>query len=244
MKKIEIKIVLVGHVNRIVEVNALKEFTSKYFTINKYEKVANLPPPKKADGFLDIVYSKTEITRLLENVSCAGICVGIMNYSFDDNFYMHRVGENKMCISLSKIDSILLQKDISIENFIIKCIYEAVVLYKIFGTLTDDRIYDFIHRDTRGCLFDLNGDKGDVIYNTEKPIICDECKSKINRGSIPVGLIESIGTELKRIHKPWVKSAELFIKRYPLISIISTIILSTLINLFSSYIWYSFMRAK
>ena len=241
MKKLKIKIVLIGHGDRIVEMKTLKKYNSEHFVINEFEKISNLPPPQKNDGFLDVVYSKDEIAKILENVKFTGIRVGIMNYSFEDNFYMHRVGNNKMCISLSKIDSILTQADISIESFIIKSIYEAFVLYKIFGTLTDNRIYEFIHRDTRGCLFDLTGDKGDVIYNTETPIICEECKAKISRHSVPVGLIDSISKGLKRIHKPWIKTTEMFIKKYPLISIVLAFIFSTLVNLLSSFIWYSFI---
>lgn len=186
---------------------------------------------------MDVVYSKDEVKQLFESVSCSGICVGIMNYQFDDNFYMHMVGENILCISLSKIDSMLIQRDISVENFVIKCIYEAVVFYKIFGSLIDNRIYEFVHADTRCCLFDLNGDRGDVIYNTEMPIICDECKSRISQYSVPVKFIDSLSKELKKIHKPWLKKMELFIREYPLISFVLTFIFSTLINLFSSFLW-------
>lgn len=237
MEKLPIKIVLIGHVDRVIDQKYLRDFDSKYFVINQFERIERAPNPQETSGYLNIVYTKQEITDLLAKVSCSGICIGIMSYPFNDNFYMHQLESNQMCISLSGIDSTLMQKDISIENFIIKCIYETFLFYKIFGTLSDDRIHDFVHLDTRGCVFDLNGDKGDVIFNTEKPIICDECKARIKQYSIPIDFLNSISKELKRIRKPKIKSIELLIRKYPLISLVLTFLFSTMINLFSNFLW-------
>jgi len=120
-----------------------------------------------------------------------------------------------------------------IELSILKNLYEAFIFYKILNNLVSNEVYDFVHKDTGGCLFDLNGDKNDIIYNTERPIICEECKSK----SISQGFIKSIQDELKKIDKPWIKSIEIFIKKYPLASVITTFISATVINIISNIIW-------
>lgn len=237
MEKLKVKIIIIGHADRIVDFQIIQKYNSKFFECSDLEHIYILPNCQKNDGYLDNVYSKPELIKLLENIQFDGICIAVMNYRFDDNFYMHRLDGNKLCISIAGIEEILLRKSISIENFILKNLYEAFIFYKIFNNLVNDEVYNFVHHDTRGCLFDLNGDKSDIIYNTESPIICEECQSKINTKSVPKGFIKSIQNELQKIHKPWIKSIEIFIKKYPLASILATFVFSTLINLISNVIW-------
>jgi len=237
MSKISIKLIMIGHIDRIVDFDLIQKHKSELFKLDEFHRINDLPSSKNDNGYLDIVYSVDEIKVILSNVKFDGICIGIMNYKFEDNFYMHRIDDNKICISISDLEQILQRKDISLENFILKNIYEIFSFYTIFNSNLGGDVYEFVHEDTRGCLFDLNGDKNDIIYNTEKPIICDECLSKINKKSIPNNFISTIKKELKKINKPYVKILELFIKKYPLLSIGITIIFSTLINILSNFIW-------
>jgi hypothetical protein len=233
----KIKLVVIGHADRVVDFDYLLKHNSKYFQYTEIERINNLPSCEKNDGYLDVVYSTEEMTTLLKDIQFDGLCIAIMNYRFDDNFYMHRVASNKVCISIFGIESILSKKKISIENFIVKNTYEAFVFCKLYNNLLSPEVYKFPHLDTRGCLFDMNGDKDDIIYNTESPIICDECKSKINQKSIPNNFIRNIQNELEKIKKPAIKRIEIFIKQYPLFSILLTFMFSTVINVISNYIW-------
>lgn len=241
----DIKLVIIGHSDRVVDFDVIRKYKSKFFQFTDIERIGSLPDSQKNDGYLDIAYSKHEIAQILEKVQFDGLCVAVMNYRYSDNFYMHRIDSNKICISATGIEEILLQKDISIENFIIKNIYEVVIFYKILNNLTDNsEVYSFVHNDTRGCLFDMNGDKNDIIYNTENPIICDECKGKINKKPTPKNFLNDIEKELKNIKKPALKRIELFIKKYPLFSILITFVFSTFINLFSNWLWEYLKECK
>jgi hypothetical protein len=242
MDKMQIKIVIIGHLRHQIDFNKIKRASSSFFKISIIERINDLPKPKKDDGYLDISYSKTEIQEILKGVQSQDIVVGIMNYPFDDNFYMHRAGENKLCISIAGIDIMLLNKGISLENFIIKNIYEAVVLKNIFADLNNNDIYNFIHQDTRGCLFDMNGYRYDVVYNTEKPFLCDTCKSFLNQKSLPTNFVKHLEKELKRIKKPIICSIEMFIKKYPLLSVFLTFISSFTINILASWVWELFKK--
>lgn len=235
---LNVKLIIIGHSDRVVNFDLIKKYKSKFFKILDIERINNLPNSEKDDGYLDIVYTKAEIKKVMNDIQFDGLCVAIMNYQFDDNFYMHRVGTNKVCISIYGLENILNDKTISIENFIIKNTYEIFIFYKIVKNLTDNNeVYEFIHNDTRGCLFDLNGDKRDIVYNTEKPIICDECKGKISKKSIPKNFLEDIQKELLKIDKPFIKKIENFISKYPLFSVLVTFLFSTFINLFSNWLW-------
>jgi hypothetical protein len=233
---IKIKLIIIGHSDRVVNFDLIKKYKSKFFNFSDIERINNLPNPEKDDGYLDIVYTKAEIRTVMNDIKFDGLCIAIMNYGFDDNFYMHRVGNNKVCISIFELESILSEKKISIENFIIKNAYE-IFIFNQLRILNDEDENEFVHSDTRVCLFDLNGDKRDIIYNTEKPIICDECKGKISKKSIPKNFLEDIQGELLKIDKPIIKKIENFISKYPLFSVLVTFIFSTFINLFSNWLW-------
>lgn len=235
---VNIKLVIIGHSDKIVKFDAIKQHKSNFFRYSDIVRINNLPDPQKDDGYLDVVYSEQELALIMDDIEFDGLCFAIMNYSYDDGFYLHRVGHNKACLSIYGLEGILSSKKISIENFIIKNIYEVFIFYNIFKNITEDeKIYKVIHNDTRGCLFDMNGDKSNIIYNTEKPIICDECKGKISRYPISKNFLKEIEKELSKIDKPYVKKVENFIAEYPLVSLLSTFIFSTVINLFSNWLW-------
>jgi hypothetical protein len=240
MSKIQIKVVLIGHLRHPLDLKKIKRVRSRFFEISEVERINTLPNPKKNDGFLNVEYSREEIVSLLASVNSTGLVIGIINYRFDDNFYMHRTGANKLCISIADIDSLLLENNISIENFIIKNVFEVIVFKNALGDITSDDVYNLVHQDTRGCLFDLNGDKYDVVYNTEKPIICDSCKAFINGKSLPQNFIKNIERELKKIRKPLICTIEIFIKKYPLFSLLIAFTTSIIINLVSNLIWELF----
>jgi len=86
----------------------------------------------------------------------------------------------------------------------------------------------------------MNGDKFDIIYNTESPCICNECKSFINGKNIPEGFVSGLEKELKKIRKPLLSRVETFIKKYPLFSIgltlFSSFLISVLASLFVEYL--------
>lgn len=68
--------------------------------------------------------------------------------------------------------------------------------------------YNIVHLDTRGCFFDVNGERSDIVYNTEQPIICDECKGKFKHRQVRQDIIEQFEKKLKKIIKPYILRAE------------------------------------
>lgn len=234
MEKVRIKLLFLGHPRHEINKNKLLKFTSKYFQVVGIESIEKLPKAKKNDGYLDVEYSVEEVKSLVTAPKNADLTVAIMNYRYDDGFYLHRLSDSSVCLSISDVGQILINNNILLENFILKNIYEVVAFYLTLPSVSSDEAYEVVHGDTRGCLFDLNGDKSDVIYNTESPSICNECKSFINEKSLPDGFVNSFEKELKRIKKPLLSRVELFIRKYPLLSISLTLISSFMISVFAS----------
>lgn len=234
MDKVRIKLLFLGHPRHVINKNKLSSFSSKFFEISSVESIENLPKANKNDGYLDVEYSVEEVSNIITKTKNADLTFAVMNYPYDDNFYLHRINDNAVCLSIAGIDQLLLNNNISIENFILKNIYEVSVLFNILPSVCSNEAYDIVHDDTRGCLFDMNGDKFDVIYNTEKPLLCNSCKSYINSKSLPDGYISKLEKDLKKIKKPLISRVELFIKKYPLFSVGFTLISSFIINILAS----------
>ncbi|MDR0932472.1 MAG: hypothetical protein LBM70_05555 [Victivallales bacterium] len=237
-EKENIKLVLLGHAKHLVDTSKLLRYKSNFFHITDPVVKEKMPDKKVKDSYLNIEYSKEEVTSILSDITSESIVIGIMAYPYNDNFYMHRLGGKKCCISLANINHILRSEKISTENFIIKNIFEVVLLYNLFGSVSIEN--GFHHNDTRGCIFDMCGDTDDIIYNTEKPIICDECKGKIINHSLPEGYLAAFEKELAQIDKTPSQKFEIWVGEHPflysLIILIVNIFLTIGINIFTNYL--------
>ena len=236
--KERVKLIMLGFEKYLINWKRIEKFKNDFFEISGVEYIHELPEPKLPSDYLDVVYSRNETSRIMQNIAGNEIVLGIMNFRFEDNFYLHRTGEKSACLSLYLIDEILLSRGISIENFIIKNIFEIILLKKCAGSISGDNVYQFVHQETRKCLFDMNGDKNDVIFNTEKPLLCGACKNQIDKMPLPAKFTHKLEKNLKKIKKPKIIRIEKFIKKYPLLSLLITVLTTIILNIGSDYLWY------
>lgn len=234
MFKLKFAIVEIGNIHFLSDLKALKAWNSELFEINNFHCIENLPQSNVEDGYLDVKYHKDELQAVISCPSDSDIAIGIMPYRFVDNFYMHRLSPNIAIISLYGIKDILDSDNISIEHFIIKQLYEICTIRHILPDISDNSVYDLVHLDTRGCLFDMNGNRVHILYNTENPIICDECKAKLKSRQIESNVINKLEKELKRIRKPLILRVERKIKKYPFVSLISSFTVAIIVSILSN----------
>jgi len=236
MKK-KITIVKVGHVDHLANCKKIKSWKSDIFEIVEIQSVEHLPDSEMHDGYLDQKFTRESLRNVISCPVHSDFTGAITSCRFIDNFYMHRLGNNCVGISLYGITEILEIENISIENFIIKLFYEICALSLITDISNNDEVYNIVHRDTRGCLFDMNGDRTHILYNTEKPIICNSCKEKFNKKQIPQGIISTFNKELKKIKKPTILKLERYIKKYPFVSMIISALIALTINSVLNVLW-------
>lgn len=237
MAKLKIAIITLGNVEQKVNLKKIKNWKSKLFEINTIQKIDHIPESDVDDGYLDHKFSSDGLNAAVSCPDCSDLAIAIMANRFDDNFYLHRLSENCVGLSIYGIKEILNSENISIENFIIKQFYELYSLKKLVVHFASDEVYEIVHSATRGCLFDLNGDRFDIIYNTEKPIICDSCKSKFSNIQLEEKTFPTIVKELKKIKKPFISRVESFIRKYPLLSICLSGIFAISLNLIANIIY-------
>lgn len=233
----KVTLIRLGHTQHLVDFNIIRKWKSDLFTVSGIECIDHLPNSDIEDGYLDVKYSKSKLKALISCPIESDYAVAIMPYRFEDNFYMHRISDKCVVISLYGIADILKTDSISVEHFIIKQLYEICAIRHLINDLSSDDVYQFIHSDTRGCLFDLNGERSDILYNTEQPILCEECKSVFRKKQIQAETISTLEYELQKIKKPIALKVERWIKQYPLLSIAISAFTAIILNILANLLW-------
>lgn len=226
----------IGAIHSGYNLNFLKSWKSKIFTIASVYSIENIKYYSSDDGYLDVKFDRDTIADIVSCPVDCDIAVGIMPYRFKDNFYMHRVAPNVAVVSLYGIFEILSRRDISIDYFVLKQIYEICAIRHLMKDISNDFVFDIIHRDTRGCLFDMNGDREDILYNTEQPIVCDACKAYFKKKQVDPSFVTELEKELKRLRKPVIVRVESWIKQYPFVSLSLSFLSALIVNLLSSFL--------
>jgi hypothetical protein len=235
--KMKIALIKVGQVEYFANYNKILKWKSEIFNVGTIQRVEYAPESDVNDCFLDNKYTQK---GLKEHVTCPSdydLAIAITSYRFDDNFYIHRLSNNCAVLSLYGISEILNQAGISMENFILKQIYEVCALMSLVTDVSSSEVYNFVHLDTRGCLFDMNGDRRDILRNTEQPTICTSCKSKFGSKQLEQKFLVTLEKELMKLKKPLLQRIENCIKKYPLLSILTTTLIAIFINLVSNLIF-------
>jgi len=236
MDKIKITLIKVGYIDHLINFKKIQKWKSKLFEITDVQCIEHLPNSDIIDGYLDQKFTKESLGKLINKSKNANITVAITSCRFIDEWYMHLIGDNCIGLSIYGINKILDNKNIPIETFIIKELYFINTLY-LLGVIDESAIFDIVHRDMRCCLFDFNGDRTEILYNTEKPKICDSCKNILKQKQFQQNTINILEKELNKIQRPFVLRIERYIKKHPFISMIISAFIAIGISAIFELIW-------
>ena len=95
---------------------------------------------------------------------------------------------------------------------------------------------NFTHDETRGCLFDMNGIKTDIIYSCHQPIICPYCTEKLKQEKVSNEVISKIKKEISNIKKPLFYQLAEFVKKHPIWSLVISAITAVVLGAMGSFI--------
>lgn len=225
MKKTKIKIVKLGFQRHNYLFQRLKKYNSKLFDVDIYEK--SLPSCDYNWG-----YSFSALENLLCNDFNSDeydMCIGFIDAEIECNYFGKRLKDHNIyVISFYQVDEILSLYNIDIFTYMLATIYRYMTRYKLKGEY-------LTHDETKGCLFDMCGNKHDIIYSCDKPIICNECNAKISQCGIQSEYISMLKKEIRRIKKSSYYTVVGFIKKHPYLSLTigvgSTIFFNILSNI-------------
>ncbi len=239
MSKVRIKIAFLGHVQHNISKEKILRWKSSLFLINAPIDTYTINNNSDID---DWSYSDVTIQNELPTNFDGDILIAITNVPIEDNYFARRLTNNRLCLSLHEMSDILKLDNIPLENLIFRVCYALSLIFKECNKLPTIAEYSkFTHDETKGCIFDMNGIKTDIIYSTNKPILCDSCKERLKKVKIESNLIDDIQSELNKINKTLYYRITDFVKKEPvwsiLISSLAAIVLGTIGSLVASVIF-------
>lgn len=236
MKKIRIKIGVIGYLPFEFNRKLIKNWKSDIFEI--VDEIDEYHFTNDADTFL-WGYSDKILNKELPQTFDGELFVGITYVPIQDNFYARRLESNRIVLSYFEMYQILKRDDFPMENLLLRVLYAYCLVY-LRSNRTIPQQHEclgFTHDDTRGCLFDMNGNKSDVIFSLDSPKICDDCTTRIRNEKVSDNCTNQIKKEIKRIKKKKFYKISEFIKKKPFLSLLFSAIFGILISITASAIY-------
>lgn len=238
MLKTKLDVVTVGHMPAEFNRQRIKGWSSSVFEI--VNEIESYSLTCDSDG-IGWEFTDEALEKVLPSNFNGELLIAIVNIPIELNWYSRRLSKNRVVFSFHEIKEILRFSNIPLENVIYRLLYAYTLLYKRSGNRIPQTAEptDFTHDETRGCLFDMNGLKMDIIYSCHKPIICPDCVERLKRGKVSDETIYHCQKEIQRIRKDMFYRITDFVKRHPLwslsISGLSAVILGALGSMLGSY---------
>lgn len=236
--KIRIKVVSLGYFPFEINLKKIRRWKSQLFEIvgdiTIQESIKTIKEEEEIKFYTDD-YLKGQLKKIEKTFNDEyDFLFVISNIEWDGNWYSRALTDNIVIMSYKKIISILEEAYIPSENAAIMLLYTYALMYKKdkkIPTMKDET--NFLHSDTRGCLFDLSADEKEVIYSCIQPIICNECSREL--GQIDAKLIERIRKkELGKIKRQLSFDIWRQIKKQPLVSGMFAVFLPISLSLLTS----------
>ncbi len=191
------------------------------------------------------VFSDELLKAQLPTHSDADFLIAIVNVPIQDNWYSRRLGDNRIVFTFSQIREFLAWENIPLENAILRVLYAYTLLYRRAGNsiprFGEVSSRSFTHDDTRGCLFDMNGIKSDLVESCNKPVVCGECEEHLRNERVSTQTIKAVQKEIRKIRKHLYYRAFDFVKAKPVAALAISSVFALLIgitgSLIASYIY-------
>jgi len=237
MHKVKIKVITLGSKPKGLDLTKIEGWSSELFLIDG--QIENYELRCDSDGG-EWEYTDQQLLAKLPRLN-ADFIFAIVNVPLEKCWYSRRVDENKIVFTFHEIVTYLENSNIHLYLAAIKALYS----YTLIFLESNNRIpackegRAFWHDETRGCLFDMNGFKTDIVASSDNPIICGECLERLKKNSVSNEVIRLAQREIKRIRKDLYYRVINQIKAHPIISLIISslfaIVLGSLGSLIGSY---------
>ncbi|WP_414057406.1 hypothetical protein [Pantoea dispersa] len=237
MSKIKIELITLGYTPENIDFKKLIRLRSSLFEFTG--QVNNHKLYSDSNGTHDWSFEDVNLREVIPQPSTGtDFLLAVTNVPLQDNWYSRRIGNNIIVLTFHEIKDILNHYNIPLENIIKRVCYAYSLVY----LSADRRIPDynegvktnFTHDETRGCLFDMNGIKTDIIESCDSPQICGYCQERLFSRRVPENKVKTICKEILKIRKPLYYRMHTHIKKHPIIALILTSLLAILLGIIGS----------
>lgn len=237
MNPTKINLVLLGNLKYPIDVVYLETWKSEIIKIQPGASVGHLPD---AEGN-NWEYTDEQLSVLLSPDSSSDFTLGLINTPLEGNYYLRRLSNRVAVLSLHEMAEIVRYSDFTIEQYILRNAYELAVLFIANGKLIPSEYTTWAHDEVRGCLFDMNANKPDIVFSLHRPNLCQACRTRVSSKQAPTALIPTLEQELSRIQKTLYTRMFEWVKSHPIAALFITAGSSVMLNFVSSVL---FEKAK
>jgi hypothetical protein len=243
----KIKIAVLGHMPPEFEFRGLLKWNSDAFELDSNIETYDLNENGKG---LDWEFDDEQLSGQIKRDSDSSFQVIFVSVKLEQNWYARRLADNRILFTFYELDQILRAYGLPLQNLALRLLYASTLIYKRYGNRIppSSEVTSFAHDETRGCLFDMNASKTDVIYSLHQPKLCDYCVSQLKQAHVSNELISLVQKELRRIRKPLLDRIVSFVRAHTvwsiLISIASAIAIGTLTSLLATVIYETIRAAR
>lgn len=242
----KIKLALLGQPPPGFDIKELLAWKSSVFSID--ESIESYQLNEDARG-PDWEYTDAQLeAHLRRNTDCSFLVI-FVSVKLEQNWYVRRLQDNRILFTFYELEQILRFDNLPLRNLALRVLYAATIVYKRYG----DRIppaseqTNYAHDETRGCLFDMNASKIDIIHSLHQPKLCEYCVSQLKHAHVSNELLDLTQRELRGIRKPLVDRIASFVRAHTMwsivISLATALVLGTLSSLLATYIYEAFRVA-
>ncbi len=239
MHPLKISLVSLGHLKYPVNIAGLEAWQSSVLNIQHGASVGHLP---NSDGG-SWEYSDENLLKVLSATPDSDFTVGLINVPLEDNYYMRRLTDNIAVLSLYEMADIVRYSEFTLEQYILRNLYELAVLFAANNKLIPQDYTTWAHDEVRGCLFDMNASKSDIVFSLHRPKLCPACKTRVSSRQVPLAFIPKLEDELQRIQKSLFLRMTEWVKRHPIFALVLAAASGVLLNLIASVIFEKAKRA-
>jgi len=235
VQKVKIKVITIGHLPITFNKRIIDKWNSKIFELSG--DIENFVLSANSDG-AHWEYSDSNLKSELPKKFDGDILFAIVNVPVENNYYVRRLSNNTVILTFHEIKNILDYHNIPLENAVLRVLYAATIIYNRFNKKipsTNDNS-NYLHDETRGCLFDMTGKKEEIIYSCHKPILCESCLSEIRKDKVSKETIDLAVEEIRRIKKKLFYRITDVIKNHPIWAIIISSLFAILLGVIGSLI--------
>ena len=227
MDKAKIKLVTIGHLPLHLNLKRVATWNSEVFEL--VGGIDNFDLRCDSDG-PDWEFSDELLRDQLPVHTGADFVLAIVNVPVEANWYSRRLGNNQIVFTFSQIREFLAWENIPLENAILRVLYAYTLLYRRSGNRIPGfgEAPSFTHDETRGCLFDMNGIKSDLVQSCNRPVVCGEREERLRNERVSDQTIKKVQKEIKKIRKHLYYRAFDFVKANP----ITALVISSLFAIF------------
>jgi hypothetical protein len=242
----KIKLAVLGQLPPGFDVRELLQWKSEVFELHPDVESFQLNEDAKGQEW---EYTDAQLANQLKRPADCDIMVILVSVKLEHNWYARRLDDNRILFTFYELDQILRIYGLPLKNLALRVLYAMTLVYKRYGNripLATEQT-NYAHDETRGCLFDMNASKIDVIHSLHQPKLCDFCVAQLKQAKVPFETLDAVSRELKKIRKPLVDRIVAFVREHTVISILlsllSAIVLGVVTNLIASIIFESIRAA-